>query len=188
MPVKRYSYEKDKDLRLSDHFAVREFRARRGTAPDGDEILIATELIERLERLSDRIGNRPIIVTDGYRTPAYDLLLTGQKGQHTLGKAADIKTSGIGSRELAAHAQTVGFDGIGIINDTAIHVDVRGYPSYFIETGISAASVTKVETFLHHEDYRRLVQERFGFADNTIEYLDRYTWREDLFRKLWEKK
>ncbi len=186
MPVKIYSYAKDRDTMLSKHFAVYEFRAKRGSALDGDDILIATELINKLEILSDLVNNKPVVITDGYRTPEYDLLLTGKQGQHTKGNAADIKISGFDSKTLAAYAQAAGFDGIGIINGYAVHVDVRGYKSYFIENGIAASNVTKVETFLSHEHYLKLVQNHFKLADNTMEYLNQYTWNRELFKKLWD--
>ena len=35
-------------------------------------------------------------------------------------------------------------------------------------------------------DYRAEVQEKFGFADSTMKYLDRYTYAADLYRKLAE--
>ena len=184
MAVKTYSFAKDGNKSLSPHFKVREFRPTRGGTPDGDKILISDKLIAMLEKLSDSVKNAPIIVTDGYRTPAFDISLTGKAGQHTTGKAADIRCNGYDSAVLAGLAELVGFDGIGIINDTAIHVDVRGYKVRFIEKGVKAGTETKVQTFLHTGVYKRMVENKTGFTGETMTYLSNHPYADDLFRKL----
>lgn len=182
--VKEYSYEKNKNDKLSPNFKVGEFRARRGNALDSDKILIDEELIEKLELLSLLVRRTPVIITDGYRTREFDILLTGRAGQHTLGKAADIKVRGYSSEELAAIAEEIGFDGIGIINSEAIHVDTRGYKSLFFENSTSAADTKAVDHFKSAEMRIRLVQKYFGLGDNTIEYMKKWSWGQTLFDKL----
>lgn len=153
MAVNTYSFAKQSSLGLSPHFRVGEFRPRRGYLPDGDKIVINDELIVKLELLSDAVNNKAIHVNDGYRTPEYDIKLTGKAGQHSLGNAADIKVTGFTAYELAALAEIVGFTGIGIINSSSIHVDVRKGKSFFIENGLAAANVTTVSSFVANAKY-----------------------------------
>ena len=109
--VREYSYAKNKNDLLTPNFKVGEFRARRGEHLDGDKILIDDELVKKLEHLSLCVRRKPVIITDGYRTEEFDRLLTGGVGQHTKGRAADIRVSGYTSYELAALAEELGFDG-----------------------------------------------------------------------------
>lgn len=182
--VREYSYLKNKNDLLSPNFKVGEFRARRGETLDGDKILIDDELVDKLEQLSLCVRRTPVIITDGYRTEEYDKLLTGGVGQHTKGKAADIKVRGYTSQELAALAEEIGFDGIGIINGEAIHVDTRGYKSFFIENSTAVTDITKVIHFRAPQFRRSIVQKYFRLGDNTIEYMLKWNWGEILFDKL----
>lgn len=182
--VREYSYSKNKNDLLSPNFKVGEFRARRGETLDGDKILIDDELVDKLEQLSLCVRRVPVIITDGYRTEEYDKLLTGGVGQHTKGKAADIRVRGYTSQELAALAEEIGFDGIGIINGEAIHVDTRGYKSFFIENSTAVTDITKVIHFRAPQFRRSIVQKYFGLGDNTIEYMLKWNWGEIFFDKL----
>ena len=184
MAVKEYSFKKNGNDDLSPHFKVREFRARIGNALDGDKILIDSELINKLEKLSSAIGYKPIVIVDGYRTEAYDKRLTGRCGQHTKGCAADIFVDGYTSYEIAAIAEVIGFDGIGIISKTSTHLDTRGYKSYFIENSRSAADVTSVRTFICEETLANITKKFFGLADTTINYMKKWNWSDLLFEKL----
>lgn len=184
MSVKEYSYEKNGNDKLSPHFRVKEFRARRGSKIDGDKILVSDELIEMLEKLSRAVRYRAIVVTDGYRTEEYDKILTGKAGQHTKGLAADVWVDGFTAYELAAIAELLGFDGIGVINARCVHLDVRGYKSFFVENSKLASDVYTVRTFQCPETCYKLVQKLFVLNDNTIEYLKKWKWSDLLFEKL----
>ena len=184
MAVKEYSYKNNGNDKLTPHFRVKEFRARRGGKVDGDKILISEELVNMLEKLSRAVRYNVIIVTDGYRTPEYDIKLTGKAGQHTKGLAADIWVDGYTSYEVAAIAELLGFDGIGIINSRCVHLDVRGYKSYFVEGSTLASDTYSVKTFLCPETYWSLVKKLFVLNDNTIEYLKKWKWADLLFEKL----
>lgn len=184
MAIKEYSYEKNGNDKLSDHFRVKEFRARRGGILDGDRILVSDELILMLEKLSRAVKHKPVVVTDGYRTEEYDKLLTGKVGQHTKGLAADVRVEGYTSYELAALAEMLGFDGIGVINARAVHLDVRGYKSFFVERSQSASDTYSVKTFLCTETFMALTKKLFGLGDNTIEYMKKWKWYDLLFEKL----
>lgn len=146
--IKLYSLLKDGNRQLSPHFKVREFAPKWHGKPDGDLVKIDETLILLLEKLSDRVKNSPISINDGYRTEKFDRYLTGKAGQHTTGKAADIQCSGFTSYQLAELAEGIGFNGIGIINERAIHVDTRAVKCFFIENGTKAGREKIVSTFV----------------------------------------
>lgn len=123
-------YESGDKSQLSPHFNVQEFRCKCGKK---HEILIAEELVDKLEKLYSALNCSKIIVTSGYRCTAHDKAVGGSgTGQHTKGNAADICCYGqdgqpISSKTVCCMAQDIGFNGIA--NITAeykyTHVDVR---------------------------------------------------------------
>lgn len=123
-------YESGDKSQLSPHFNVQEFRCKCGKE---HEILIADELVDKLEKLYSALNCSKIIVTSGYRCTAHDKAVGGSgTGQHTKGNAADICCYGqdgqpISSKTVCCMAQDIGFNGIA--NITAeykyTHVDVR---------------------------------------------------------------
>lgn len=108
------------NIQVSKNFKLREFQCK-----DGSQLVkVDSQLLNKLQQLRDLI-KKPIIITSGYRAPAYNKRVGGASGsQHLLGKAADIKVSGISQNQLAKLAEQVGFNGIGIYK-TFVHVDVR---------------------------------------------------------------
>lgn len=124
------SYQFFDKTQLSPHFNVSEFRCKCGRE---HEILIADELIQKLEKLYAALNCSKIIVTSGYRCTAHDKSVGGSsKGQHTKGNAADICCYGqdgqpISSKTVCCKAQDIGFTGIANITAAYIytHVDVR---------------------------------------------------------------
>ncbi len=126
--IKTYKYSDN--TQLSPHFNAREFRCKCGKE---HEILISTELVDKLEKLYEKLDCSKIIVTSGYRCAEHDKNVGGSgTGQHTKGNAADICCYGqdgqpISSKIVCCKAQDIGFTGIA--NITAAyqytHVDVR---------------------------------------------------------------
>ncbi len=107
------------DIRLSPNFTLAEFACR----GDGS-VKIDPELVRKLQQLRDRVG-KPVVITSGYRTPAYNKTVGGAaQSQHLYGKAADIIVEGMSPATVANHAEAVGFGGIGRYS-TFTHVDVR---------------------------------------------------------------
>lgn len=83
-------------------------------------------LIRKLDALREDL-DRPIIINSGYRCAKHNKAVGGSpNSQHLLGKAADIRCTGVTPEELARYAEKHGFDGIGLYT-WGIHVDVRGY-------------------------------------------------------------
>lgn len=102
------------------NFKVSEFACKDGT----DEILIDSELVEKLQVLRERVG-RPVYVNSGYRTSEYNKKVGGvENSQHLYGKAADICVSGVNPSVLFEFAKQAGFRGIGLYS-WGIHVDTR---------------------------------------------------------------
>ena len=128
MAVRSYNF--DDNTQLSAHFNVQEFRCK---CSQHHEILIAEELVDKLEKLYAKLNCSKIIVTSGMRCPSYDISIGGNGGgQHPLGKAADVvcyNQAGerISSKLVCCTAQDLGFGGIANIDTsyTATHLDVR---------------------------------------------------------------
>ena len=136
--VVTYSKERDGALFLSEHFQVREF-----ASPDTDTVLVDTELIKLLERLFDFLSCSKIVITSGYRTPAYDRSIgCSGRGYHTTGQAADVncwhvvngKEERFHGSEICCALQELGWThGIGWIAGRAVHIDTRPTQYWFDE-------------------------------------------------------
>ena len=124
------TYSNTDRTQLSSHFNVQEFKCKCGGTHD---ILISSELIDKLEQLYTALNCSKIIVTSGYRCPTHDKNVGGTStGQHTKGTAADICCYGqdgkpISSKLVCCKAQDIGFTGIANIDSSYqyTHVDVR---------------------------------------------------------------
>lgn len=81
------------------HFTLEEFACRCGTL--GVPNLMQPTFIDKLDMLRDVYG-KPLRVTSGYRTPAYNKLVstTGESGPHTTGRAVDFGVSRLAALEL----------------------------------------------------------------------------------------
>ena len=130
------TYKNTDSTQLSAHFNVREFRCKCGSTHD---ILISSELIDKLEQLHAAFHCSKIIVTSGYRCPTHDKNVGGNgSGQHTKGTAADIccyaqDGSIISSKQVCCEAQDIGFTGIANIDSSYqyTHVDVRASGKWY---------------------------------------------------------
>ena len=113
--------KKIKDIQLSTHFKLSEFRCKDGNSV----VLVNPKLIQALETLRAKTG-KPITIYSAYRTISYNAKVGGVRGsQHTLGNAADIHIDGLSPYQVAQVAIKSGvFKGVGIY-DTFTHLDVR---------------------------------------------------------------
>lgn len=109
---------------LSPNFHKKEFNQRQ--KPLGLESFdVSPILIDKLEELRTAIGNKPIRITSGYRTPKYNKMVGGvPKSQHLLGKGSDITVEGMSPTELQKAAKSVNFPFTKKYK-THLHVDVR---------------------------------------------------------------
>jgi uncharacterized protein YcbK (DUF882 family) len=115
---------------LSKHFTVEEFLAANDPVKPSAEVLDSLQdLCElALEPLREALG-RPLKISSGYRSPAYNKLIGGAPGsQHCAGIAADILMADDAEQiKAAAIASNIkGIGGIGIYPGRGfIHVDIR---------------------------------------------------------------
>ena len=136
--IKTYSKTRDGAMFLSEHFQVREF-----ACPDTDAVPIDMELVELLEQLFAFLSCSKIIITSGYRTPAYDRSIgCSGRGYHTTGQAADVncwrvvngKEERYHGSEICCALQELGWThGIGWIAGCAVHIDTRSTQYWFDE-------------------------------------------------------
>jgi len=110
------------------NFKISEFRCKgSGKLPKNG---MDNTLLLKLERLRYNLGNKPITINSGYRTPAHNKRVGGaSKSQHLYGKAADIVVKGVSPSRVYAAADKL-FNGVGKYN-TFTHVDTRGYKARF---------------------------------------------------------
>lgn len=137
MSTMKYSLAKDGNTNLSAHFKVREFRCKDGS----DTIILNPELIVILEKLFSKLNAYSITITSGYRTAKHSVAVGGYStDQHTKGNAADIKVKKTPSTYYTGKQLCLALEdlnhagGIGYINSTSVHLDVRGKKAWFDET------------------------------------------------------
>ena len=126
--VKIYSKVKDGGISISPNFMISEFACNDGT----DSILLDDNLPKLLQRIREVIGNKPILVSSGYRTPEYNLKIDGATNSyHTKGMAADIIIDGISTTDICKAAETTLAElkipgGICLyLKQNFVHVDTR---------------------------------------------------------------
>ena len=87
-------------MKLTENFALHEFRCKDGTDVPEDLMENVEELARNLQVLRERIG-KAIIVISGYRSPKYNRRIGGaRKSQHMKAKAADIIVPGMKPDEV----------------------------------------------------------------------------------------
>lgn len=117
-------------MKITEHFDTSEFRCNCGK--EG----VNTELVERLERLFAAIGADKILISSGYRCPDCSVAVGGYRNDmHTKGGAADLVVYKDGkemnSFAVCAIAEDLGlFNGIAVIDDHYLHLDIRGIIPY----------------------------------------------------------
>ena len=95
--MKRIMFVKADFGNVSEHFKASEFQCKDKT----EGLLVATELIETLEKIRDHF-NAPVIINSGYRTPSWNSRVNGAPNSyHCKGMAADVVVKGQSSREVA---------------------------------------------------------------------------------------
>lgn len=107
--------------RLSPNFEEWEFRCLCGC----NTIRLNPALVVMLEKLRNKLGDRPVTISSGYRCPEHNRKAGGVKhSQHLLGNAADIVVAGVVPGLVASAAARLNFPGVGHYNHFT-HVDVR---------------------------------------------------------------
>lgn len=112
----------------TENFSYDEFKS------NGEEIPIEywdniQDVMDKLEIVRKLLGNKPIVVRSGYRSPRYNAAIGGAKGsQHLYGKAADVYIRGFPCYELAKKVydeKKYLFKGYGLGSNVNVHFDTR---------------------------------------------------------------
>lgn len=164
--ISKYSYKKDGIYMVSPHFAVKEFASIGDTGRlYTDNILIDSEIVEILEKLYQKLGCNKLIINSGYRNNEHEMSLNNgvSGGYHTKGMAVDINayksnTERYSAKEMALALEDLGWKrGIGIISDTAIHIDSRATKYYFDERNANKSIGESFYTFFNEKSNREKV-------------------------------
>lgn len=160
-----YSYKKDGEKKFSAHFEAREFACMNdaGTV-QSDSFIVNSKLVDLLEKLFTKLDCKSMVITSGYRTPAFSISIGGSAtDQHTKGNAADIMCCGkdgklIPSKKVCCTIEDMNHQGgCGLITDTATHVDVRGYKAWFDEA--MDGGMTVFDSYYDHWGIKRATTE-----------------------------
>jgi len=129
MAIKTYAY--NDTSKVSQHFAVSEFRCKCGKPHN---IKISEENVNMLEKLYTKIKASKGVISSGYRCSTHDRTVGGSGyGPHCDGYAVDIifydkNNKPINTKLISCVAQDLGFNGIANItyNYDYIHLDMKG--------------------------------------------------------------
>lgn len=114
------------------NFQLHEFDSKDGAAMPAKAKLNLLRLIKNLEVIRAELGNRPIIIASGYRSPAHNAAINGAKNsQHMQGLAADFKVQGLRPAAVAKKIKALMDEGKiepGGLKAYAswVHYDIRG--------------------------------------------------------------
>lgn len=97
-------------MNLSEHFTLDEFTASQEAARRGIDNTPSPQIVETLrvtarglEQVREKLGGLPIIVSSGYRCPALNTAVGGQRwSQHMIGQAVDFICPHFGPPEAVA--------------------------------------------------------------------------------------
>lgn len=119
-------------MNFTKHFKIKEFNCKDGTPVPPQYLANAKKVADQLEVLRAALGDKPIIITSGYRTPEHNKKVGGVGGSaHLTASAADIVVRGISPAQVAATienliaANKMLQGGVGIYNNF-VHYDIRG--------------------------------------------------------------
>lgn len=123
---------------LTPHFTLEEMTAsqtaaRKGLAntPGPTELENLRRLAGVMEEVRTILGNKPILISSGYRSPAVNVAVGGsQNSAHTLGLACDFTCPGFGTplaicRKLHPHMERLGIDQLIHEYEAWVHLGLR---------------------------------------------------------------
>jgi uncharacterized protein YcbK (DUF882 family) len=114
----------DRNESLTKNFKVSEF-----LCPNTKQIILDELLITIVQNIRDKY-NKPITITSGYRTQAYNDSLPGsdKNSLHIKGKALDIMVSGVNKNTILAYVKTIPNVKYAYTNETnmlnAVHFNI----------------------------------------------------------------
>lgn len=133
--------------RLSENFRVREFACKCGRC---EKILIDDALVQWLQKLRDHFGVS-VNVNSGYRCSTHNAAVGGASTSHHMrGQAADIRVKGVAPKEVAAYAESIGIQRIGLYEGAAegefVHIGSDARKRFWLgHAGVEVDSFVAVE-------------------------------------------
>jgi len=114
------------EYKLAEHFKFKEFFCIDIAPPKKyfANVLLCAKELEKVRQFIDS----PIIITSGYRTPAWNAYVGGvRRSYHLYGKAVDIRVTGMPLQDLAIYvANLTEFKGYGVCTArNFLHCDMR---------------------------------------------------------------
>lgn len=90
-----------------------------------DTACLKPKLVRMLKQVERHFGKR-LVVTSGYRSPAYNKKVRGaEKSQHMYCAAVDVQLPGVNKWELAKYVRSMpGRGGVGTYCHASIHIDI----------------------------------------------------------------
>ena len=123
---------------LTEHFTLEEFTdsqtaARKGipNVPTASVRKNLDRLAETMEKVRTLLGDKPILVSSGYRSPAVNAAVGGSKSSaHMSGLALDFSCPGFGTpkaicKKLEPHMKELGIDQLIHEYDSWVHLGLR---------------------------------------------------------------
>jgi uncharacterized protein YcbK (DUF882 family) len=115
------------------HFSLEEFNSKDGAPMPASVKKNVVVLMAQLEIIREALGNKPITISSGYRSPEHNAKVDGASdSQHMKGKAADIKVRGLRPYDVARTIKRLMDEGRIIPGGlkaypTFTHYDIRGH-------------------------------------------------------------
>jgi zinc D-Ala-D-Ala carboxypeptidase len=127
--------------KLTEHFTLQEFTDSQTAArksinnvppvgsPERKNLLRTAEVMEKVRTL---LGDKPILISSGYRGPSLNAAVGGSKNSaHMSGLACDFSCPGFGTpraicRKLEPHMKELGVDQLIHEFDTWVHLGLTG--------------------------------------------------------------
>ena len=119
-------------MQITEHFSKHEFDCHDGSPMPSSVFVNVEKLAQKLEIIRSAIGNKPMSIMSGYRTPSHNASVKGaSNSQHLVGKAADLKVKGLTPTQLYLKIEALINQGAipqggQALYDTFVHYDIRG--------------------------------------------------------------
>lgn len=122
MEIKAYVLDEQADVKITEHFKVKEFACK-----DGSPIVFVDEYLAVLLEILRETIKKPVIITSGYRTPEHNKKVGGAKYSfHMRGMAADITVKDMTPKDVAKELDKLAPNSYGIIvYKSWVHFDTR---------------------------------------------------------------
>ena len=134
----------DGEKKLTENIRLKELSCNDGNS----YIRYDQEDIDKLQKIRE-FFNKPLFIVSAYRPPAYNKMIGGSPTSfHLIGKAYDIKISGVSPALVGYIGWKVGFKGCGIYHDNSqsfTHLDSRESERLFRDDLLGSGTFKELE-------------------------------------------